>query len=351
MGKYDAVAYSACRSKDPAKWVFTIAANSGGKTTQGVLKDVMKVLATEKDKPNIAVSLYATQLYMGLGNTTGAIETMECLLNELEQKEGNGKQGSYPPSLVGVLVALYRQQGRKNPPSHLYKAASYWSSQPNPNSSLMLSAAFQLLTTSQPPTAPVLAAPGTLLSSIPPLSTQIPSAILSAGLVAAYATTSPELAKPHLASLPALDTLLKGVDVDALEAAGLYTQSRKRPLVEEDGEFNPRGENKKVKSQQQQAKKRRVRKNKLPKNYVEGKEMDKERWLALRERSYYKPDKKKGAKRNMAQGSGGIGATRAENENPVTEFVQTKMGITSVGGGSGSGGGQVKKKKKKGAKW
>lgn len=311
----------------------------------------MKVLAAEKDKPNIAVSLFATQLYMGLGNTTGAIETMECLLNELEQKEGKGKAGNYPPSLVGVLVALYRQQGRKNAPSHLYKAASYWSSQPNPSSALIISAAFRLLTISQSPTAPVLAAPGTLLSSIPLSSTQIPPAILSAGLVAAYATTSPELAKPHLASLPALDTLLNGVDVDALETAGLYTQSRKRPIVKEDGDFNPKGKTKKAKSQQPQAKKGRVRKNKLPKNYVEGKEMDKERWVALRERSYYKPDKKKkGAKRNMAQGSGGIGATRAENENPVTESVQTK-GVISTGGGSGSGGGQVKKKKKKGAKW
>jgi len=74
--------------------------------------------------------------------------------------------------------------------------------------------------------------------------------------------------------------------------------------------------------------------------------------LALRERSYYKLDrKKKGAKRNMAQGSGGIGGTRAENENLLTESLQTKMGVTSAGGGGGSSGGQVKRKKKKGAKW
>ena len=351
VGKYDAVANAASRSKDPARRAFTIAANSGGKPLQEMVKDVTKVLATEKDKTNIAVSLFATQLYMSLGNTTGAIKTIECLLNELDKNVCEGKQGNYPPALVGLLVALYRQQGRKKAPNELYKAASYWSSQPTPNSSLLLSAAFQLLTSSQSPTAPSLPVAGTLLSSIPPLSTQIPSAILSAGLVAAYATASPELAKPHLASLPALDTLLNGVDVNALEASGVYTQSKKRPAVEEeDGGPNPKEKAKKVKAQQLQVKKKRVRKNRLPKNYVEGKEVDKERWLPLRERSYYKPDKKKkGAKRNMAQGSSGATqGGRVENENPVTETVQTKIGVAVA---ASAGGGQAKKKKKKGTKW
>lgn len=354
VGKYDAVAYAACKSKDPARQAFTVAANSGGKTPQEILKDVTKVLAAEGDKTNIAVSLYATQVYMSLGNTTGAIETIECLLNELDKKESEERQGNYPPALVGLLVALHRQQGRKKAPNQLYKAASYWSSQPNPNSSLLLSAAFQLLTSSQSPTAPSLPAAGALLSSIPPLSTQISPAILSAGLVAAYATASPELAKPHLASLPALDTLLNGIDVNALEAAGIYTESKKRSSIAVEADSG--GIAKKVKAQHQQAKKKRERKNRLPKNYVEGKEIDKERWLPLRERSYYKPDKKKkGSKRNIAQGSGGgTGATqggRVENENSAVDSAQTKVVATPAGGGGSGSGGQSKKKKKKGTKW
>jgi len=87
---------------------------------------------------------------------------------------------------------------------------------------------------------------------------------------------------------------------------------------------------------------------------VEGKEVDKERWLPLRERSYYKPDKKKkGAKRNIAQGSSGATqGGRVENENPVMESAQTKMGVAVAAfAAGGGGGGQAKKKKKKGAKW
>ena len=326
------------KSQDLARSAYEVAASCGGKSAKEILQEVKKPknFGTGK-KDDIALGLYATQLHMELRDITGAVETVEELLEELNKKEGS--EGKYPPALVGLLVALYKFEGRKKAPKKLDEAAQYWKDQPRPNESLILSSALHSLTSQSPAS---LESAANLLSSINQSTTSLPSQILSAGAVAACATTKPELAAPHLSSLPSIDQLLKGINVDELEAAGVYTPSKKR-TADEAAEGTKA---KKAKSATVKAK--RVRKSTLPKDYVAGKEVDKERWLPLRERSYYKPPKggKKDKRRNVAQG--GTQGGRLEEEK---DQVMAEAPVAKTGGGGGGGGGQAKKKKKKGGKW
>lgn len=289
-------------------------------------------------KNDIALGLYATQLHMELRDITGAIETVEGLLEELSKKEET--EGKYPPALVGLLVALYKFEGRKKAPRKLDEAAQYWKDQPRPSESLILSSTLHSLTSQSPAS---LESAANLLSSINQSTTSLPPQILSAGIVAACATTKPELAAPHLSSLPSIDQLLKGINVDALEVAGVYTPSKKRTAGEAAGGAKAK------KAKGALVKVKRVRKRMLPKDYVAGKEVDKERWLPLRERSYYKPPKggKKDKKRNVAQGGTQGGKVEEEKDQVMADPPVAK---TSGGGGGGTGG-QAKKKKKKGGKW
>ena len=93
-------------------------------------------------------------------------------------------------------------------------------------------------------------------------------------------------------------------------------------------------------------KKKRVRLSKRPKDFVEGKVPDPERWLPLRERSGFRVKGKKG-KRKDGGGMGTQGGVEKEKEKvaPVPAAA-----VTAGGGGAGAGGGGKGKSKKKGKK-
>lgn len=346
IGKYGEVSNQVEKNEfavkqDPATFAYIMAAKYGGKGTKEILEEVKKAKSEEQipkgTTGDIALTLYATQLQMELGNITGAIETVQsCVVDSSKHEE---LERRYPPALVGLLVALYKREGRKKAPKQLDEAAQHWKDQPKPNESLLLSSALHSLSSQS---AASLTSAGSLLSSINLSTTYLPPQILSAGLAAAYATTNSSLASPHVSSLPSVDSLLKGIDIDALEVAGVYTPSKKRTA--EDSMESSKA--KKAKAAQILMKKKRVRKSRLPKDYVEGKEVDKERWLPLRERSYYKPPKSgKAKRRNVAQGGGTQGG-KVEEENPAAE-----ASVAKTTGGGGGGAPQPKKKKKKAGKW
>lgn len=339
VGKYGEVKSEVAKSQDLARSAYEIAASCGGRSVKEILQSVKRTKnASTERKDDIALGLYATQLHMELRDITGAIETVEGLLEELSKKEG--PEDKYPPALIGLLVALYRFEGRKKAPKKLDEAAQYWKDQPRPNESLILSSTLHSLTSHSQAS---LESAASFLTSINQSTTFLPPQILSAGIVAACAITKPELAASHLSSLPPIDQLLKGINVDELEAAGVYNPSKKRTA----DEVARGAKAKKLKSAPVKAK--RVRKSMLPKDYIAGKEVDKERWLPLRDRSYYKPPKggKKDKRRNVAQGGTQGGKVEEEKDQVMADMPVAKTG----GGGGGGGGGQAKKKKKKGGKW
>jgi len=97
----------------------------------------------------------------------------------------------------------------------------------------------------------------------------------------------PSKGKAAAARLPSAEILTGDIDVEELEKMAGY--NKKKPTAEE-AEESASAEVKKTKS-------KRKRKPKLPKNL--SKTMDEERWVALRDRSYYK-----GSKRNRNKRTG-----------------------------------------------
>ncbi|NXH22268.1 SRP72 protein, partial [Bucco capensis] len=124
-----------------------------------------------------------------------------------------------------------------------------------------------------------------------------------AQLISAYSLVDPEKAKVLSKHLPSSDTLSLKVDVDALENSHGATYVRKKA-----GKLT--GDNQqKEQGQGDVKKKKKKKKGKLPKNYDPKVTPDPERWLPMRERSYYR-GRKKGKKKDQV-GKGTQGSTTA----------------------------------------
>jgi signal recognition particle subunit SRP72 len=135
-------------------------------------------------------------------------------------------------------------------------------------------------------------------------------------------------------TLTSVEKLIAEVDVSSLEFAGAAQPPRKRG-AEDDA--TPSMKPKKV----------RKKKSRLPQNYDPSKEPDPERWLPMRDRSYYKPKGRKGKQKAAAATQGGSVEESMElaggGRIDVVKVDQAKK--------AGGGGSANKKKKKKGSKW
>lgn len=117
----------------------------------------------------------------------------------------------------------------------------------------------------------------------------------NAVLAALYTMHSPSDAVHYSTSLPPVSSYTKTVDTDQLEAQGVPTGATSFPP-----------QNRKSVSRVR-VRKRRVREGKVFDSAVS---VDPERWLPLRERSYYKPTK---SKKRKTGGATQGGAVEAEN--------------------------------------
>uniref|UniRef100_A0A672NGJ8 Signal recognition particle subunit SRP72 n=1 Tax=Sinocyclocheilus grahami TaxID=75366 RepID=A0A672NGJ8_SINGR len=122
-----------------------------------------------------------------------------------------------------------------------------------------------------------------------------------AQLISAYSLVDQDKAKALSKHLPSPDTMSFNVDVDELENSHGATYIRKK-AAKVVGESQP-----KEPGPEDIKKKKKKKKGKLPKNYDPKSTPDPERWLPMRERSYYR-GKKKG-KRKEQVGRGTQGAT------------------------------------------
>lgn len=122
-----------------------------------------------------------------------------------------------------------------------------------------------------------------------------------AQLISAYSLVDPEKAKALSKHLPSSDSMSLKVDVEALENSPGATYIRKKG-GKVAGDSQP-----KEQGQGDLKKKKKKKKGKLPKNYDPKVTPDPERWLPMRERSYYR-GRKKGKKKDQI-GKGTQGAT------------------------------------------
>jgi signal recognition particle subunit SRP72 len=313
--------------------VLNAAAHAKSETGKASLKSILPLL--EKRPNDVGLILVVVQLYLLINNPGPAISLLETFFRRLEESTTPADQDvRYAPGLVALIISLYRLSGRKSPiKTELRKAASYWRKKSKPSLSLLRAAGTSLLESSNPEE---LSAAGEIFSSLCSQDPNDRTAI--AGYVASYATSDFSKVSSNLDKLTPVSRLISGIDAAALEEAGVPTlpapsalTSKKRSLDEKD------------KEKPVPVKKKKISKSKMPKDFEEGKRMDPERWLPLRDRSTYRPKGKKGKKKAMEMTQGGV--VKEEESLELAGGAGT-VKVEKAGGPGGAG----KAKKKKGKK-
>ena len=260
---------------------------SSGKQLTRALQELSR---KRPDDVGLVLTLIQNQLRQE--NPGAALSTLEAFFARLEKSEDvRATDVRFSPGLVALAVSLMRDQGQEtSAKTELAKAATYWQHRPAGfATSLLREAGIELLRSSNPQ---YLQLAGSAFERL--FAEHQGSHIAAAGLVASLAPSDPEKAEQYVAELPEVDELIEGVNVEDLINSGVATAPKssalKRPASDD--------------SDKKASKKRRTRK--LPKNYVEGKTPDPERWLPLRDRSSYRPKGKKGKKKAAESTQGGI---------------------------------------------
>jgi signal recognition particle subunit SRP72 len=358
--KYEGVAHSTLSiiTKDPSSTisphittlsVLNAAAHAHDESEKSSLKHILPLL--EKRPNDVGLLLTIIQLYILLDKPGPAITLLESFFKRLEASSTPSDLDiRFAPGLIALAVSLYRLTGRKSCiRTELSSAAAHWRLQPSSSSfaptTLLRAAGTSLLESSRTEDLSAAGEIFTSLRSHDPLDR-----VAIAGQIASYATSDASRVAPDLDKLTPVAKLISGIDVSALEKAGIPsvpsprpTTSKKRPA--EDG-AKP--------TPAPIIKRRKIPASRMPKDYAQGKTLDPERWLPLRDRSSYKPKGKKARRKaaEMTQGGvvreeeslelvGGGGSVRVEKAGG---------GAAAAGGGASGGGGGGGKRKKKGKK-
>lgn len=314
--------------------VINAAAHAHNETGKASLKAILPLL--EKRPKDVGLILVIVQLYLLTNNPGPAISLLETFFKRLEESTAPLDQDvRYAPGLVALLISLYHLSGRKAPiKTELRKAATHWRRKSKPSFSLLRAAGTSLLESSNPED---LSAAGEIFSSLRAQDPTDRSAI--AGYVASYATTEFAKIQPDLDKLTPISRLISDISAADLEEAGIPTLalpsapvSKKRSAPTE---FHPSAP----------AKKHKIRESRKPKDFVEGKVMDPERWLPLRDRSTYRAKSKKGKKKAADLTQGGV-----VKEEESLELAGGAGSVKVEKAPGGGGGGASKAKEKKGKK-
>lgn len=300
------------------------AQNASGKAS---LKAILPLL--ERRPNDVGLILVIVQLYILTNNPGPAISLLQTFFKRLEDSTAPQDQDvRFAPGLVAVLISLYRLSGRKGPiKNELAKAATHWRRKSKPSLSLLRAAGSSLL---ESPSSEDLASAGEIFSSLRAQDPNDRTAI--AGYVASYATSDLSKVSSDLDKLTPVSRLISDIDAEALEEAGIPNFS---PNVPSSKKRAAETEKEKPASE---AKKRKIKPSKMPKDFEEGKKMDPERWLPLRDRSTYRPKGKKGKKKAADLTQGGV----VKEE----ESLELAGGAGSVKVQQTAGGGKPKNKKK-----
>ncbi|KAM9236501.1 signal recognition particle subunit SRP72 [Leptosomus discolor] len=260
-----------CREKQHAKAI-------------GLLQD----FADQHPASAAEIKLTMAQLKIAQGSVTKACMILRSI-EELQHK----------PGMVSALVTMYSHEEDIDSAIEVFTQAIQWYQQFQPKSpvhlSLIREAANFKLKHGRKKEA---------ISDLEELWKQNPKDVHTlAQLISAYSLVDPEKAKVLSKHLPSSDTMSLKVDVDALENSHGATYVRKKA-----GKLT--GDNQqKEQGQGDVKKKKKKKKGKLPKNYDPKVTPDPERWLPMRERSYYR-GRKKGKKKDQV-GKGTQGSTTA----------------------------------------
>ncbi|KAF9775076.1 hypothetical protein IL306_006901 [Fusarium sp. DS 682] len=273
--------------------VLNAAASAEGTTGKQLLKNLQGL--AQKRPHDVGLLLTIVQIQLNEGKIGSALSVLESFLQRLEKNETDDSQNArFNPGLVALTVTLLRAQDRESSAkTELVKAATYWQSrQASSAISLLEEAGIELMKSSN---AQDLQLAGSSFQKL--FDEQKGSDIAAAGLVASFAPSDPSRVEKHLQNLPPVDSLIEGIDVTALLSAGVTTTASKT------GSSALKRAAPSAPSEKTRKRRRKIR---LPKNYVEGTKPDPERWLPLRDRSSYRPKGKKGKKKAAESTQGGM---------------------------------------------
>ena len=219
---------------------------------------------------------------------------------------------------VSVLVSLYTSTGDVDSAINILDlAVTFWLKQPQNSSnsaitrSVMVESARYKLQHSRPEAAAQVLEK---ICSENPKDLQV-----LAMLVSAYSQYSARKAEELSQSLAAVE-VIQTVDVDALEQMPSFKHTRRHLQKTEAAQQEP--VNKVVAAK---PKKKRKRKPRLPKNFDPSVAPDPERWLPLRERSYYR----KGRKKGVSATARGTQGTSAASASLMAQLDQSKPKATT----------------------
>lgn len=220
---------------------------------------------------------------------------------------------TFSPGVVGTLVTLYSsQEDQTSATDVLSKAISWYQSNDPQSPSLPMliraSAKFHLR----------LGSPQVAAELLQELHRQNPDDLKTlAQLVSAYSMFDPQTASSVSRQLPPANKFARDIDVDSLESSLSLLSSKhtKKTTASSKSEASPRDNvaspNRNV-SDVVVKKKKKKKKAKLPKNCDPNSTPDPERWLPLRERTYYRGKRK--SKKRDAVGKGTQGAAMASTD-------------------------------------
>ncbi|KAL2635678.1 hypothetical protein R1flu_007157 [Riccia fluitans] len=263
----------------------------------GRAEDILNQYAVKHPGNSTAAYLAGAQVAASSGNYARAADCLEKIVDE-QHKLG----------MVATLVALRERAGNPKAAEAVLDAAVEWwdnhmSEDPSVVEQLIQEAAAFKLKHNK------LEDAAKLFERLTKSSSSVVRAEALNGLVSSTAYANPAKAESYEQKLPPL-TGLKHIDVDALERAAPVTSSMKRGRGQEDGQS--KGDEKIEKAVR--PKKKRKRKPLYPKNFdpaKPGPPPDPERWLPKRERSSFKPKKKRGAAEKVRGAQGSSAAANA----------------------------------------
>ncbi|CAG8979197.1 hypothetical protein HYALB_00000333 [Hymenoscyphus albidus] len=340
--KYSGVAYTSAsiisKSESPKTSPFICnfgvlgaAAAAKCETGKAGLKQILPLL--EKRPNDVGLLLVIIQLYVLRNNPGPATELLEAFFKRLEEsKSETDLDARFAPGLVAVAVSLYRMAGRKGPVrAELGKAASYWRRKSKSSPTLLWAAGTAFLESSDQQELEIAREMFSTLRTMEPNDR-----VAIAGYVASYATTDLAKVSDDLDKLSPVSKLISGIDAASLEEAGIPSLPPPPPVASKKRPADASAQEK-----DKPAKVRKIRKSRMPKDFEEGKKMDPERWLPLKDRSSYRPKGKKGKKKANDLTQGGV--VKEEGERLELAGGAGTLKVEKSVGGVGKG----KKKGKK----
>uniref|UniRef100_A0A0B7AE88 Signal recognition particle subunit SRP72 n=1 Tax=Arion vulgaris TaxID=1028688 RepID=A0A0B7AE88_9EUPU len=277
--------------------------------------DLLQGYAKTRPKEAFRAQLIISHLYLSQGSVYQACDALKAL----------GVQ-AYKPGIVSALVALYLSQEDKESASEVLINAVNWYKKNDPKSSALLTltranADFQLRNGHAEEAARMLED----LRKVNP-----GDALVLAQLISSYAHFNSAKAQEISKDLPAVSKIVQGLDVDMLEASFSSIGPKYMKKQPQKGETSPgqSGDMKSGDALMMKKKQRKKKKGKLPKNCEVGGDVDPERWLPRKERSYYR-GKRKDKRKEIGKGTQGATAATQALTDSLDASKPTIVGASS----------------------